>query len=236
MLETVITWIVEQVEAWGYFGIFSLMFLESTFVPFPSEVAMIPAGYLAQQGKMSAGGAILAGLLGSIGGAFFNYYFARKLGLPFLQRYGRYFFVPEAKLDRAMNAFRKHGEITTFVCRLIPVVRQLISVPAGVAGMHKTRFGLYTGLGAGIWVAVLTGFGWFVGSTVSNVQGNPEGNLGKIWAQIREQWNAHEYKIYAAVFIPLLLIVVVYVFRQRRRAAQQPAAVDEPEKSLDTSL
>ena len=88
MVENVLNWLVDQVETWSYVGIFVMMFLESTFFPFPSEVAMIPAGYLAYHGDMNAFAAVLAGLVGSLLGASFNYYLARKVGIPVLRRYG----------------------------------------------------------------------------------------------------------------------------------------------------
>ena len=218
MLGALVDWVLVQVEAWGYVGIFTMMFVESTFFPFPSEVAMVPAGYLAYHGRMDPYMAALMGLLGSLGGAYFNYYFARIAGLPFLERYGKYFFCPAAKLQKATAAFQRHGEVATFVCRMIPVVRQLISVPAGIARMGLARFGFYTGLGAGIWVVILTGFGWFVGSTLDKADQDPSGGLGSAWQSIRSLWNEHELKIYLGVGIPMLLVIGGYVLVQRRRA------------------
>ena len=225
MLGAMVEWVLTQVEAWGYAGIFVMMFVESTFFPFPSEVAMVPAGYLAFHGKMDPFVATLMGLLGSLAGAYFNYFFARAAGLPFLQRYGKYFFVPAQKLERATAAFQRHGEIATFICRMIPVVRQLISVPAGIARMGLARFGFYTGLGAGIWVAILTGFGWFVGSTLEKAERDPSGGLGSAWQAIRELWNEHEVTIYLSVGLPLLVVLAVYVLVQRRRANAASAEV-----------
>lgn len=217
MLEALVEWVLTQVEAWGYAGIFVMMFVESTFFPFPSEVAMVPAGYLAFHGKIDPFVATLMGLLGSLAGAYFNYYFARIAGLPFLQRYGKYFFVPAAKLERATAAFQRHGEMATFVCRMIPVVRQLISVPAGIARMSLARFGFYTGLGAGIWVSILTGFGWFVGSTLAKAESDPSSGLGSAWQAIRGLWKEHEVVIYLSIGLPLLVLLAVYVLAQRRR-------------------
>jgi len=159
----VINWIVSTVNDWGYFGIFAAMFLESSFFPFPSEVIMVPAGYLACQGQMNLYGAIATGIAGSLAGAVFNYYLAVWLGRPLLEQYGRYILLKPETLDKLEAFFRRHGEISTFSGRLIPGIRQYISLPAGLSGMHLGKFALYTSLGAGIWVTVLTLLGYFVG-------------------------------------------------------------------------
>ncbi len=164
MLNSVIDWIVQTVNHWGYFGIFAAMFLESSFFPFPSEVIMIPAGYLAFNGEMNLYTAIFTGVLGSVAGALFNYWLARRYGRPFLQRYGRYFFLDERTLEKLERFFTRHGEISTFNGRLIPGIRQYISLPAGLAKMPVGRFALYTALGAGIWVTVLALLGYFLGA------------------------------------------------------------------------
>ncbi|MBI1345363.1 DedA family protein [bacterium] len=139
------------------------MAIESSFIPFPSEVVMLPAGVLAHQGKMSVVGAIIAGTLGSLVGGLFNYYFARLVGRAFLERYGKYFFMPMEQLHKAERVWEKHGELTTFVCRLLPAIRQLISIPAGLARMNLFRFCLWTSIGAGLWVSILTLTGYFLG-------------------------------------------------------------------------
>ena len=164
LLHTIIDFLVETIGSLGYIGIFALMFLESTFFPFPSEVVMIPAGYLAFKGEMNIYLAILAGILGSVAGAVFNYYLALKFGRAFLLKYGRYFFLKEESLDKLELFFSKHGEISTFNGRLIPGIRQYISLPAGLSRMNLWKFSLYTALGAGIWVIVLVGLGYFLGS------------------------------------------------------------------------
>ena len=159
----IIDWIVRTVGGLGYPGIFILMFLESSFVPFPSEVVMIPAGYLAYKGEMNLLLAILAGTFGSLTGALFNYYLAVKLGRPFLLHYGKYVMFSEASLRKMEDFFARHGHISTFTGRLIPVVRQYISLPAGLARMNLAVFSFYTSLGAGIWVTILALLGYFIG-------------------------------------------------------------------------
>ena len=163
ILGSIINGIVEIVGTLGYVGIFLMMFLESSFFPFPSEVVMIPAGYLVYTGEMNAIIAVLCGILGSLAGALFNYYLALKFGRDFLIRYGKYFFFTESTMQKMEDFFTKHGPISTFIGRLITVVRQYISLPAGLAKMNLAKFSLYTSLGAGIWVIILTIIGYYAG-------------------------------------------------------------------------
>ncbi len=163
-MKEIALWVVSKMGSLGYGGIFFLMFLESSFFPFPSEVVMPPAGYLASKGEMNLLLAILAGTTGSLAGALFNYYLAMCLGRPFLERYGRYFFLSKQKLEKLEEFFDRHGAISTFVGRLLPGVRQYISLPAGLSRMNIWIFSLFTSLGAGIWVSVLALIGYFVGS------------------------------------------------------------------------
>ena len=163
MLSSVVDFIVQTVGSLGYLGIFLMMFLESSFFPFPSEVVMIPAGYLAYKGEMNIYIAIVAGILGSLAGALFNYYLAIKFGRKFLIKYGKYFFIKEQTIIKMEEFFKSHGHISTFSGRLIPAVRQYISFPAGLARMNLFIFCIYTSLGAGIWVIILTLLGYFLG-------------------------------------------------------------------------
>jgi membrane protein DedA with SNARE-associated domain len=163
LLTNIINFIVETVGSLGYTGIFIMMFLESSFFPFPSEVVMIPAGYLAYKGEMNMYLVILFGILGSLAGSLFNYYLAIKFGRKFLIKYGKYFFIKEETIIRMEEFFKKHGHISTFSGRLIPVVRQYISLPAGLAKMNLFVFSLYTSLGAGIWVIILAVLGYYLG-------------------------------------------------------------------------
>lgn len=167
MFGEIVDFIMGFVGATGYFGIFFMMFLESSFVPFPSEVVMIPAGYLVHKGEMNMLLVIICGILGSLAGALFNYYLAIKLGREFLVRYGRYFFFSESSMQKMENYFKKHGEISTFVGRLIMGVRQYISLPAGLAKMNLLKFSIYTSLGAGIWVIILAILGYYIGDVLS---------------------------------------------------------------------
>lgn len=216
MLETLVNGLTEVIFRLGYVGIALLMALESSFVPFPSEVVLPPAGYLAAQGRMSAPLALGVGLVGSLIGALVNYYLAAKLGRPLLHRYGKYFLIKEKSLDRAEEFFQKHGEISMFVGRLIPVIRQLVSLPAGFARMRLDLFVLYTALGAGIWCTILTYIGWYVGrnaqmlASFDDLMRNPE---------------VHRYSTRAGIaLVPLILLTIaVYVWFQRRKGrSEQP--------------
>ena len=196
-MHAVIDWLLQTIGALGYPGIFLLMAMESSVIPIPSELVMPPAGYLAQQGKMSMTMAILCGTVGSLVGAYANYFAAHYLGRPLLLKYGRYVFITEEKFAKVEKFFLKHGEISTFVGRLLPVVRHLISLPAGLAGMNHWKFSLYTLLGAGIWVTVLTFIGYFIGENQDLIM----------------QYSHHAV---FAVLILSSLIVALYVWLQRR--------------------
>lgn len=163
MLHQFITWILATVHNWGYAGIFIAMTLESTVLPVPSEFVLIPAGYLAYEGTMNFFGIVLASTLGGLVGASANYFFALKVGRPFLERWGKYFFVRPQLLHKTDAFFLKHGAISTFSGRLIFGIRHLISLPAGLTRMPWTKFAFYTGLGAGLWSTVLATFGYFLG-------------------------------------------------------------------------
>ncbi len=161
---------------WGLLLVFVFMTIESSFIPFPSEVVMIPAGFLAARGELGCGTplaavtlAFLVGVLGSLAGAYVNYFLALRVGKPFLERYGKWFFLKPAALDRACEVFNRYGAATTFVCRMIPAIRQLISIPAGIARMPLGPFTLFTALGAGIWTAILTFVGWAIGRSTAHI-------------------------------------------------------------------
>lgn len=161
---------------WGLLLVFVFMTIESSFIPFPSEVVMIPAGFLAARGELGCGTplaavtlAFLVGVLGSLAGAYVNYFLALRVGKPFLEKYGKWFFLKPAALDRACEVFNRYGAATTFVCRMVPAIRQLISIPAGIARMPLGPFTLFTALGAGIWTAILTFVGWAIGRSTAHI-------------------------------------------------------------------
>jgi len=209
MLEHFIQWLLDRFRDLGYPGIVVLMAIESSILPLPSELVMPPAGYLAAKGEMSFVLAVACGVLGSILGALANYGLAHWLGRAFFLRLGKYVLITERALDRSERYFAAHGEISTFLGRMLPVVRHLISIPAGVSRIHLGRFVVFTGLGALVWCTILTWIGWFIGSREDVI------------LEVLNQ----EAKRYAGravlVALPVLAgIAAVYVLWYRRRAAQ----------------
>ena len=179
MLETIASHLdslAALAPTWGLLFIFVFMAIESSFIPFPSEVVMIPAGFLAARGELGLGSPLVAvlvalavGVLGSLAGAYANYYLALWVGKPFLEKYGKWFFLKPAALERACEVFNKYGAATTFVCRMVPAIRQLISIPAGIARMPLGSFTLFTALGAGVWTAILAFVGYGLGKTAGDI-------------------------------------------------------------------
>lgn len=198
-LEAFAEWLVEFVHRFGYFGIFVMTFLESTFVPIPSEVTMIPAGYLVHQGQMNGPIILITAILGAVGGSIANYYIAYYYGRRFLYAYGKYLFFNHEKMGKLDSFFASHGEISTLTGRLIPGLRHVISFPAGLAHMDLKKFSLYTGIGGGIWMAILIMVGYLIG-------GNKE--------------RVHHYMPYvtAASIMGVVGLVVLYVWHHRRKA------------------
>ena len=202
MLERFIDWLLNTLLHIGYPGIVALMAMESSILPVPSELVMPPAGYLAAKGHMSFAVALVCGILGSVVGALANYYGAQLIGRPLIQRYGKYVLLSEHNLQRSERFFAQHGEISTLIGRLFPVIRHLISIPAGLHRMPLPKFILYTAVGAGVWCAILTGIGYFLGQH-EGVLRNEEIHRYVTWALL--------------ILIPVSLIVIlVYVLRRRR--------------------
>jgi len=206
LIEKLVTSWVGGLEESGYWGIFILMTVESSFIPFPSEIVMIPAGYLAKQGELSLWGCIAAGTAGSISGALINYFLAVSLGRALLLKFGKYIFIPQDKMLLVEGYFEKHGQMTTFVCRLIPAVRQLISIPAGLARMNLARFCLFTGLGAGLWMIVLTLTGYYFGKTATDL------------------WEKYKMQITIGIMAAVVLMIGFYIYNYRRKAAKAAAS------------
>jgi len=170
MIGQLINFLLNAIGYGGYTGIFLLMFLESSFFPFPSEVVVPPAAYLASKGKMDVYLVVASATLGSLSGAWFNYLISKKLGYPFLEKYGKYFFLSKKNLERVCRFFEEHGEISTFIGRLLPGIRQYISLPAGMSRMNPLTFTIFTVLGALIWVSILAFIGYSVGNNMELVK------------------------------------------------------------------
>ena len=194
MLAELVQWLVQNILDMGYMGIFLLMMIESSFIPFPSEVVLIPAGYLVHEGEMNMLLVFLAALFGSLAGAFINYFGALIIGRRLLLKFGKYFFVSNSAMDKMEAFFQKHGPISTFTGRLIPGIRQLISIPAGLSRMSLFPFTLYTALGAGIWSMVLIMLGYIVGENQALI-------------------TTYLHQITLAVLGTLVVLVFVYIRR-----------------------
>ena len=212
MLESFIHWLLERFRDLGYPGIVILMAIESSFLPLPSELVMPPAGYLAAKGELSFVLAIACGVVGSILGALANYGLAHWLGRAVVRRIGKYVWISEKSLERSERYFAEHGEISTFMGRMLPVIRHLISIPAGVARMDLAKFVTFTGLGALVWCTVLTWIGWFIGRKED-----------VIISVLNEQAQTYAGRAVLIILPTLALIGAVYIWWHRRRVAQRSA-------------
>jgi len=165
--------IVEIVSAFGYIGVFLLMLLENIFPPIPSELIMPLAGFVAARGDLNFITVILVGTAGSVVGALPWYYAGAKLGQArmkrFAERWGHWLTLSPEDVDKASEWFDRHGKGAVFFGRLIPAVRTLISVPAGIAGMSMTKFLIYSTLGSLIWTALLALGGYLLESQYEKV-------------------------------------------------------------------
>ena len=160
-------WVIQIIERLGYFGIAFLMFLDNVFPPIPSEIIMPSAGYTASRGELQIIGVIIAGSLGSILAAALLYALGRKISHTALfgwtDRYGKYLLIKTKDLQNALDWFEKYGHRVVFFGRMIPAVRSLISIPAGMSHMPFWKFMLYSSLGTIIWTAFLAGVGFYFG-------------------------------------------------------------------------
>lgn len=190
----------------NYFWIIVFMTIESSFIPFPSEVVMIPAAYMAAaEGQMSIPMIIICGTLGALFGALINYTLAYYLGRPIVykfanSRFGHMCLIDQEKVEKAEAYFYKHGVISTLIGRLIPAIRQLISIPAGLSKMNIWKFIIYTCLGAGIWNAVLVGIGLIFHSQIGK-----EELIAKI---------SHYSHIIGYTAIALVIAIIVFFIYQ----------------------
>lgn len=203
MIHTLIQWLLDTIGTMGYPGILLLMAMESSIIPVPSELVMPPAGFLAYQGKMNMAVVILSGTAGSLIGAYINYFVSHYLGRPLILKYGRYVLIPPDKFERVERFFLQHGEISTFIGRLLPVIRHLISIPAGVAGMNHFKFTLYTLLGAGLWCTILTLIGYAIGEN----------------QQLIMQYS-HKALLWVVLFSAALVGLYIYIRRQRSQGSK----------------
>lgn len=196
-----VSFVVRTVGKLGYFGIIFLMGIESSFIPFPSEVIVPPAGFLASQGEMNIVVVILCGVLGSLLGALVNYCIAAYLGRSFIIKYSKYLFLSDGRFEKFEAFFIKHGEITIFTGRLIPGIRQYISLPAGLVRMNIFKFLFYTALGAGIWVTILALLGYVLGNNID---------------LLKDNLHTVSYFLFAGIFALITIYIVVHKYRNKR--------------------
>ncbi|MBY0355996.1 MAG: DedA family protein [Rickettsiales bacterium] len=162
-IEGIIQFFLWFVEEAGYFGIFLMTLIESTFVPIPAEVTMIPAGYLVHMGKLNGPLVLLSSVAGSVGGAYVNYWLAKHYGRLLFTKYGKLFMLTPQKLEKIERYFVDHGAISVFTGRLLPGIKHYISFPAGLAQMPMRPFLIYCTLSGVIWMTVLLGLGYAIG-------------------------------------------------------------------------
>jgi membrane protein DedA with SNARE-associated domain len=187
----------------GYPGLFLLIVLESTLVPIPSFLVFPFAGYLAQQGVFSLPVILILNTVGAIAGSAMSYFIGVKGGKPFLLRFGKYFFVTAADIDRTEKFFHRFGARAILLGRFVPVVRHVQSIPAGIARMPLRKFLMYSGLGATIWGGGLMVLGYSLGSRWHDLSSNGE----------------KFSKLIAVVIIGIVGLLIVRLLYQRRKIA-----------------
>jgi membrane protein DedA with SNARE-associated domain len=203
------SWVMQVMYAAGYAGIVFLMVLENVFPPIPSEVIMPLAGYMSAQDRLSLFGVIVAGTVGSVLGALPLYYLGRKIGgdrlKEFADNHGRWLTLSREDLDKAEQWFARHGGLAVLFCRLVPGIRSLISIPAGIQGMSLPLFLIYTTIGAALWTALLTFAGY---------------ELGANFRQVETYLDPASYVILAA-------IVVFYIWRVMKHKGQRAPVAEK---------
>jgi membrane protein DedA with SNARE-associated domain len=185
-------WAKDVVESAGYFGVFLMIVLENVFPPIPSEAILPLAGFLAGEGTFWLPAVILAATLGAVAGALILYYLAAWFGERRVRwlvvRYGRWFAIAESDLDAADDWFDRHGGKAVFICRMVPIVRSLVSLPAGLRQMNLVPFVLCTAAGAGLWNTLLILAGWW---------------LGDNWEEVSTVVDYLEYPVYLAILLAI---------------------------------
>lgn len=202
-MENFVETFLEISSGLGYWGILLLMTIESSFIPFPSEIVVPPAAFLAARGEMNVYLVIIMGILGSLLGAIINYVLALFLGRLLIyklveKKWARIFLLSRKNVEKAEKYFLNYGEISTFLGRLVPVIRQLISLPAGFAKMNFWSFLFYTFLGSGIWVSILAALGYYFGANE---------------AVFKEYYSEMSLSL---VFVVLVVILLVYILKRKK--------------------
>lgn len=199
-------WAIDVIDALGYWGLFLILVLENVFPPIPSEAVLPLAGFLTGQGEMNYFLAVLVSTLGAVGGALILYYVGWWFGDSrvrwIVDKWGRWLAVTENDLDKANAWFDRHGYIAVLICRCVPIVRSLVSIPAGILRMPIVPFVLYSALGSAVWNAILIGLGWIVGDN---------------WEDIEHYADYFQY----AVALGIIVAVIYYVIKRRDRFMRQ---------------
>ncbi len=215
LLEQLAELIQNIILTFNYPGIFGITFIETVFPPIPSELVMPFAGFEVAAGQLNLIGVLLAGTLGSTLGALVLYYIGawadERIIRSFVRRYGRWFLLSEDDIDRALKVFGRYGEAVIFFGRMMPIIRSLISIPAGMNRMPLPRFLLFTALGTGAWIAFLT---------IAGVV------LGENWQQILDVIDRYEDIIIIGLVI-VLIVFVVWKLRARLRGSRPATATAE---------
>ncbi len=195
-------WIISIMEQLGYFGIALLMFLDNVFPPIPSEVIMPSAGFAASKGQLLLSGVIIAGSIGSLVAAALLYWVGRKIPnqsiFNWVDRYGKYLFIKSEDVKKALDWFEKYGHRVVFFGRMVPAVRSLISIPAGMSHMSFWKFMLYSSVGTIIWTTFLACVGYYFGNNIELMQ--------QIFSRV------------GYVIIVIVLILVAYFFYKKSKA------------------
>lgn len=207
---TFFQWFVENASYWF---VFLFMVIESSFIPFPSEVIVPPAAYLAYtKDDLNVFLIVLVATAGALVGALINYFLSLWIGRPLVykfadSRFGHACLIDRAKVQHAEQYFDKHGAVSTFVGRLIPAVRQLISIPAGLARMNLGVFSIFTSLGALVWNGILAALGWYLGSLVP---------LKDLFTKV-EEYNTYLSFIGYALGIACIIFIVYRLFFKKKK-------------------
>ena len=201
---------MQYVEAWGYWGVVVFMAMESSIIPVPSEVVVPPAAIVASQegASMSFWGVVLAGTVGSYIGSVVMYVCALLLGRPLVLRFGKFFFMPPHKVEKAERFMQKYSSAGIFFARFLPVIRHLISIPAGMARVNFLTFSLATIVGSAIWCWVLAWFGDKVGSEHPGIMESPE-------ALIEAVKSESHLVVLGVVMLMVLYVIMKYMTREK---------------------
>jgi membrane protein DedA with SNARE-associated domain len=204
ILGNLTNFIIQTISNSGYVGIFFLMVAESALIPIPSEVIMPFSGYLVSTGKFNVILVIIAGSIGNLIGALISYFVGAYLGRGFVLKYGKYVLLRKSHLELAESYFKKYGDRSTFISRLLPAIRTYVSLPAGVAKMNLKNFAVYTLVGSIIWNTALT----YIGI-----------KLGEEWNSIRK------YSDYFDAVVVIVIIVAIIAYWKKRKT---PQPVNDP--------